>query len=137
MPINEALRAISKMQTDAKHPGERLLFRGVGSYGANPSYLQNATLELTPERLLFYETVMTRSGLLNIVTALMAPRYSFSIYLNQIAKIVDTELAYRPALTLYLSSQERLVVQCNDQARFARELRGAWETIRQDPARVT
>lgn len=42
-----------------------------------------------------------------------------------------------PALTLYLSSQERLVVQCNDQARFARELRGAWETIRQDPARVT
>lgn len=135
-PILTALQKINALPTDAKHPGEALLFSASAVYGGTTAYMQNAKIELTPWRLIFYEHMNTRSGLLNIVTAAIAPRYSFSIALKRIIEIKKYEVNYNPGHLLILEEDEQIIIQTQDYFRFDKSLRIAVDTIRTNPNKV-
>ncbi|MGM9993097.1 MAG: zinc-ribbon domain-containing protein [Candidatus Bruticola sp.] len=136
MPALKALNTINNLPTDAKLPGESLLVSTSVMYGATSSYMQNAKLELTPRRLLFYEHINTSSGLLNIATALMTPRFSFSLALKQIVEVKNYEVNYNPGHLLKLVNDEQLLLQAADFPRFDKALRAAIDTIKTNPNRV-
>ncbi|MGM9998812.1 MAG: hypothetical protein ACI38Q_05410 [Candidatus Bruticola sp.] len=136
MPMLKALNTINSLPTDAKLPGESLLVSTAVMYGATSSYMQNAKLELTPRRLLFYEQVNTNSGLLNIATALMTPRFSFSLALKQIIEVKNCEINYNPGHLLKLVNDEQLLLQATDYPRLDKALRAAIDTIKTNPNRV-
>ncbi len=98
--------------------------------------MQSAKIELTPWRLIFYEHMNTRSGLLNIVTAAIAPRYSFSIALKRILEIKNYEVNYNPGHLLILEEDEQIIIQTQDYFRFDKALRIAVDTIRTTPNKV-
>lgn len=135
-PILTALNKINSLPTDAKHPGEALLFSSPVTYGGTLAYMQTAKLELTPWRLIFYEHMNTRSGLLNIITAAMAPRYSFSVALKRIMEIKKCEVNYNPGHLLLLEDNEQIIIQTQDYFRFDKALRIAVDTIRTTPNKV-
>ena len=135
-PILSALQKINTLPTDAKHPGEALLFSSSAVYGGKPAYMQSAKIELTPWRLIFYEHINTRSGLLNIVTAAIAPRYSFSIALKRIIEIKNYEVNYNPGHLLILEEDEQIIIQTQDYFRFDKALRIAVDTVRTTPNKV-
>lgn len=135
-PILTALQKINALPTDAKHPGETLLFSASAVYGGTAAYMQSAKIELTPWRLIFYEHMNTRSGLLNIVTAAIAPRYSFSIALKRIIEIKKCEVNYNPGHLLMLEEDEQIIIQTQDYFRFDKALRIAVDTIRTNPNKV-
>ena len=135
-PILTALNKINALPTDAKYPGESLLFSAPAVYGGTTAYMQNAKIELTPWRIIFYEHMNTRSGLLNIVTAVIAPRYSFSIALKRILEIKKQEVNYNPGHLLILEDNEQIFIQTNDYFRFDKALRIAVDTIKTNPNKV-
>lgn len=135
-PLLTALNRINALPTDAKHPGETMLFSSSITYGGTPAYMQNAKIELTPWRLIFYEHMNTRSGLLNIITAAIAPRYSFSIALKRIIEIKKYEVNYNPGHLLILEDDEQIIIQTQDYFRFDKVLRIAVDTIRTTPNKV-
>ncbi len=128
-PFMQALRTVNEMPTDVKTSKEQLLFTGPVLYGGTSAYMNNAKLELTQERLIFYEHVFTNSGLVNIITANIAQRYSFSIYLKQIIGVENIEVNYRPGLLLKLTQEEQTIVQANDHFKFERSLRWALDPV--------
>lgn len=135
-PILTALNKINALPTDAKYPGESLLFSAPAVYGGTTAYMQNAKIELTPWRLIFYEHMNTRSGLLNIITAAIAPRYSFSIALKRILEIKKQEVNYNRGHLLILEDNEQIYIQTNDYFRFDKALRIAVDTIKTTPNKV-
>lgn len=122
-PLQATMAKIKDMPSDAKKPGEKLLYKDAALYGANSGYMQNANIELTPERIIFYEHVFTGSGILNVMTSVIAPRYSFSLQLTDIAKIQVKEFNYRKGHLLTLRNEEQMILQCSNHSKFDAALR--------------
>lgn len=122
-PIRDMFKQLNELSSDAKTPDEKLLLKSNALYGANSNYMQNASIELTNKRILFYENVSTRSGLVNFFSAFMSRSFSFAVKLSQIESLERCEVNYNPGHKIYLINKRHFVIQCSKYAQFDRLLR--------------
>ncbi|MBQ7529493.1 hypothetical protein IJT10_06285 [bacterium] len=132
-PIRDMFRQLNELSSDAKTPDEKLLLKSNVLYGANSNYMQNASIELTNKRILFYENVSTRSGLVNFFSAFMSRSFSFDIKLEQIENMERCEVNYNPGHKIYLINKRHFIIQCSKYAQFDRLLRQLLDNPNRQP----